>query len=128
MTAGPPSVALKKIDCVMVRVPDLAAAAAFYTRAFGLRPLWRDSSSVGMGLPDTDAEVVLHTMDLPREWSVYYLVEDVLTAVGAWRRAGQVVREPFEIEIGWCAVLADPFGNPMGILDMSKGARQATEH
>ena len=116
-----PAVALRKIDCVMVRVDDLAAATAFYARACGLRPLWRDESSVGMGLPDTDAEVVLHTMDLPGEWNVYYLVDDVLAAVAAWR--GEVVREPFEIEIGWCAVLADPFGNAVGILDMSKGPR-----
>jgi lactoylglutathione lyase len=123
VTAGVPTVALRKVDCVMVRVPDLAAAAAFYTRACGLAPLWRDESSVGMGMPDTDAEIVLHTMDLPREWSVYYLVEDVLAAVAAWRQSGRVVREPFEIEIGWCAVLADPFGNAMGILDMSKGPR-----
>lgn len=123
MRTGTPTVALRKIDCVMVRVPDLAAATAFYTRACGLRALWRDESSVGMGLPDTDAEVVLHTMDLPSEWNVYYLVDDVLATVCDWRQGGRVVREPFEIEIGWCAVLADPFGNPVGILDLSKGPR-----
>jgi predicted enzyme related to lactoylglutathione lyase len=115
---------LRKIDCVMVRVDDLEAASGYYARVFGLRPLWRDASSVGMGLPDTDAEVVLHTMDLPREWNVYYLVDNVHTAVSAWRQEARVVREPFEIEIGWCAVLEDPFGNAVGILDMSKGARE----
>ena len=114
---------LRKIDCVMLRVTDLDAAASFYGRVFGLRPLWRDATSVGMGLPETDAEVVLHTMadDLP----VHYLVDDVRAAVAAYRAAGCRVRtEPFEVAIGWCAVVEDPDGNALGVLDMSKGPRR----
>lgn len=115
---------LRKIDCVMVRVPDLAPATEFYTRVFGLRPLWRDEASVGMGLPETDAEVVLHTMDLPGDRGVHYLVDDVPEAVAAARRAGcAVLDEPFEVAIGRGAVLADPFGNPVCLLDMSRGPR-----
>lgn len=115
---------LRKIDCVMVRVDDLAAGADFYARNLGLRVLWRDESSVGMGLPETDAEVVLHTMELPAEWAVHYLVDDVRAAVRAWRAAGRVVRrEPFEIAVGWCAALADPFGNAVCIIDLTKGMR-----
>jgi predicted enzyme related to lactoylglutathione lyase len=108
----------------MVRVDDLAAATEFYSRAFGLRPLWRDESSVGMGMPDTDAEVVLHTMSLPGDRAVHYLVDDVPAAVSAYQRQGGAVREPpFDIAIGRCAVLEDPFGNAVCILDMSKGPR-----
>ena len=115
---------LRKIDCVMLRVVDLDATAAFYGRVFGLRPLWRDSTSVGMGLPETDAEIVLHTMadDLP---SVHYLVDDVRAAVADYRAAGCAVRaEPFEIAIGWCAVVEDLDGNALGVLDMSAGLRR----
>jgi len=36
-----------------------------------------------------------------------------------------ILREPFEIAVGWCAVLADPFGNAFGILDLSRGLRTA---
>ena len=115
---------LRKIDCVMVRVPDLTPAADFYARVFGLRPLWRDETSVGMGMPETDAEIVLHTMDLAGDRSVHYLVDDVLDAVAAGQRAGCVLREPpFEVAIGRCAVLEDPFGNTVCLLDMSKGPR-----
>ena len=115
---------LRKIDCVMVRVDDLEAASRFYARMLGLRPLWRDAVSVGMGLPDTDAELVLHTMDLPQEWGVHYLVDDVAASVSAWHAAGCVVRKPpFEVAVGWCAVLEDPFGNAVCILDLSKGTR-----
>jgi catechol 2,3-dioxygenase-like lactoylglutathione lyase family enzyme len=115
---------LRKIDCVMVRVADLDAAEEFYTRMLGLRALWRDESSVGMALPESDAEVVLHTMDLPPEWDVYYLVDDVRAAVANWTSAGLVVRRsPFGIAVGWGAVLEDPYGNPVCILDLSKGLR-----
>jgi predicted enzyme related to lactoylglutathione lyase len=79
-----------------------------------------------MGMPETDAEIVLHTMSLPREWGVHYLVDDVLTAVSAYSEQGCVVYEPpFEVAVGRCAVLADPFGNALCILDLSKGPRWA---
>ncbi len=116
---------LRKIDCVMVRVPDLTSAVEFYTRVLGLRPLWRDDASAGMGMPETDAEIVLHTMDLPGDRSVYYLVDDVRDAVATAARAGCLVQEePFEVAIGLCAVLEDPFGNALCLLDMSNGPRQ----
>src|SRR5687768_15462938 len=117
---------LRKIDCVMVRVPELTPAVEFYTRVFGLRELWRDETSAGMGMPETDAEVVLHTMDLPADRGVHYLVDDVPAAVVMAELAGCAVREaPFDIAIGRCAVLADPFGNPVSVLDLSKGPRVA---
>jgi predicted enzyme related to lactoylglutathione lyase len=114
---------LRKIDCVMLRVADLDAAAAFYGRVFGLRPLWRDATSIGMGLPETDAEIVLHTTaGLPE---VHYLVDDVRAAVATYRAVGCRVRvEPFEIAIGWCAVLEDPDGNAVAVLDMTTGPRR----
>jgi predicted enzyme related to lactoylglutathione lyase len=118
---------LRKIDCVMVRVPDLASGAEFYARVFGLRELWRDETSIGMGMAETDAEIVLHTMDLPADRSVHYLVDDVPDAVRTALSAGCTVREePFDLAIGTCAVLVDPFGNTVCVLDMSKGPRSAT--
>jgi predicted enzyme related to lactoylglutathione lyase len=115
---------LRKIDCVMVRVDDLDAGIAFYTGALGLRPLWRDETSAGLGMPETDAEIVLHTFALPPGRATGYLVDDVRAAAESWRRAGhQLLEPPFEIAIGWCAVLADPFGNSVCILDMTKGPR-----
>jgi lactoylglutathione lyase len=117
---------LRKIDCVMIRVADLAAAVEFYVRVFGLRLLWRDESSVGLGMPETDAEVVLHTMDLPDDQSVHYLVDDVPAAVATSQQAGCAVRvPPFDVAVGRCAVLEDPFGNGVYLLDLSKGTRSS---
>ena len=117
---------LRKIDCVMIQVEDLEAAAVYYSDVFGLRRLWQDETSVGLGFPETDAEVVLHcNSDVPSPLDVYYLVDDVVCSVGVLRENGcRVLSEPFDIPIGKCAVVRDPFGTTLCILDMSKGARQ----
>ncbi|GIF25030.1 catechol 2,3-dioxygenase-like lactoylglutathione lyase family enzyme [Actinoplanes tereljensis] len=112
---------LRKIDCVMLRVPDLNAGVAFYVDSMGLQELWRDETSVGLGFPETDAELVLHTLHLPPDCPVHYLVDDAREAAATW--PGRVRTPPFEIEVGWCAILEDPFTNPIAILDLTKGSR-----
>jgi lactoylglutathione lyase len=37
---------------------------------------------------------------------------------------GKILRGPFEIQIGRCAVVADPWNNVLVILDASKGTLQ----
>jgi predicted enzyme related to lactoylglutathione lyase len=117
---------LRKIDCMMLRVEDPEAAAVYYSDVFGLRRLWQDETSVGLGFPETDAEVVLHcNSEIPSPLDVYYLVDDVLCSVGVLRQNEcTVLVEPFDIPIGKCAVVRDPFGTRLCILDMSKGSRQ----
>jgi predicted enzyme related to lactoylglutathione lyase len=117
---------LRKIDCVMIYVEDLEAAAGYYVEVFGLRRLWQDDQSMGLGLPETDAEIVLHTDPaLPSKVEVHYLVDDVVRAVEALTQKGcRTLAEPFDIAIGKCAVIEDPFGTRLCILDMSKGPRQ----
>ncbi|MBA3871881.1 MAG: VOC family protein [Anaerolineae bacterium] len=116
---------LRKIDCVMLKVTEIEKAAAYYETVFGLKRLWQDEHSVGMGMPETDAEMVLHNhADLPKDLNVHYLVDDVLKAVENLSTQGCVIRaQPFDIAIGKCAVIEDPFGNVLAILDMTKGAR-----
>lgn len=117
---------LRKIDCVMIRVEDPGEAAVYYSDVFGLRRLGQDETSVGLGFPDTDAELVLHcNSEIPSPVEVHYLVDDVVCSVGVLRQNGcTVLAEPFDIPIGKCAVVRDPFGTPLCILDMSKGPRQ----
>lgn len=114
---------LRKIDCVMIRVGDLDRAVAYYMRVFGLRRAWTRPSQVGMRMPETDAEIVLHTEDdLLSPAEVHYLVDDVTQAAAHFRANGcRVLVEPFDIEIGKCAVIEDPFGTRINILDMTKG-------
>jgi len=110
----------RKVDCHSLPVADLDAAIAFYSGALGHELIWRDGTAAGLRLPDTDAELVLHTDQRPIERDL--LVSSVPAAIESFVRAGgKVVTGPFEIRIGLCAVLEDPWQNPLVILDQSKG-------
>jgi predicted enzyme related to lactoylglutathione lyase len=110
---------IRKLDCLQLPVGDLEAGVAFYER-LGHEVIWRRPHQVGLRLPDTDAELVLQT---ERQGArVGLLVENVRAAVERFVAAGgRVVVDPFPIEIGLCAVVADPHGNELELLDMSKG-------
>ncbi len=115
----------KKIDCVMIRVDDLAAGEKFYSEVFGLKPLWREAGSVGMRLPESDAEIVLHNnADIPGKVEVHYLVDNVVAAVKSYAEQGcRIMVRPFDVLIGKCAVIEDPFGTTICLLDQTSGQR-----
>jgi predicted enzyme related to lactoylglutathione lyase len=109
----------RKLDNHLLHVGDLDAAIAFYRDRLGHTLLWRDKDAAGFALPDTDVELVVH-LHIGPETDI--LVEDVGSAVAAFVRAGgEVLQPPFDIAIGLCARLRDPFGNVIVILDQSKG-------
>ena len=116
---------LRKIDCVMIRVDDIEAAANYYAEVFGLHPQWIGDDSIGLAFAETDTEIVLHSNpDIPSSVEVHYLVDDVVAAVASYAAKGcHVLVEPFGITIGKCAVIEDPFGVRLCILDMTKGPR-----
>jgi lactoylglutathione lyase len=116
---------LRKIDCVMIRVENLDASAAFYKKVFGLRPQWSGEGAVGLAFPESDAEIVLHhEKTIPSSVEVHYLVDDVVLAVAHYAEQGcQILVAPFDITIGKCAVISDPFGTRLCILDVTKGLR-----
>ena len=116
---------LRKIDCVMIRVDDIKAAADYYANVFGLLPQWSADDSIGLRFPESDAEIVVHcSPDIPSNVEVHYLVDDVVTAVSDYEAKGcRVLVDPFDIAIGKCAVIVDPFGTRLCILDMTKGPR-----
>ena len=117
----------RKIDCVMIRVDDVSAAEKFYAEVFGLKPLWREAGAVGMAMPETDAEIVLHnSAEIPNKVEVHYLVDDVVAAVKRYAEKGcRVLEPPFKVLIGKCAVIQDPFGTNICLLDMTSGRRPA---
>jgi lactoylglutathione lyase len=115
---------LRKLDCLLLRVPDLDAAVSFYRDRLGHRVLWRSAEAVGFALPDADAELVVH-LNIGPETDV--LVEDVDKDVAVFVNAGgEALQPPFDIAIGRCARVRDPFGNELTLLDQSKG-RLATD-
>jgi len=116
----------RKVDCLSLPVPDLDAALAFYSTNLGHQLIWRTARAAGLKLPGSSAELVLHTDDRPMETDL--AVDSVPEALARFTAAGgTVLRGPFDIQIGRCALVADPWGNVLVILDASKGTLRVDE-
>jgi predicted enzyme related to lactoylglutathione lyase len=112
---------LRKVDAVTVRVPDLDSGLAFYRDGLGHELIWRNDEigQAGVRLPDSDTEIVLATgLDYAPSWLVTSADEaaEQITSQG-----GRLITAPFDIPVGRCAVVEDPFGNALVVLDLSKG-------
>ena len=111
---------MRKVDCVRLYVPDLDAGLAYYRDQLGHKLAWRTGREAGLRMPDTDAEIVLHTERQGPE--IDLLVESADAAATRVKSAGgTIVAGPFDIQIGRCVVVQDPWGNQLVLLDKSKG-------
>ena len=111
---------LRKVDCLRLYVPDLEAGLAFYRDRLGHELIWRSETAAGLRMPDTDAELVIQTEEQRQE--VDLLVDSAEEAAAFIEgTGGKIIVPPFDIQIGRCAVLEDPWGNPLVVLDVSKG-------
>ncbi|MCJ7730833.1 VOC family protein [Candidatus Bathyarchaeota archaeon] len=114
---------LKKIDAVLLRVKDLEKTAEFYVEVMGLRRGWTDKENqmIGLLFPGNDTELVLHcNEDLP-DPNISYQIDDVLSFVEEYRLRGcKVLVEPFDIRCGKCAILQDPEGHSVEVMDITK--------
>ena len=112
---------LQKVDAVTVRVPDLDSGLRFYRDALGHELKWRDDQlgQAALWLPGSDTEIVLST---ELEYAPNWLVASADEAARAIEAAGgAMVAGPFEIPVGQVTVAADPFGNTLILVDLSKG-------
>ena len=112
---------LRAVDAVMVSVPDLDAGIAFYSGRLGHRVCWRNDElgQAGLECPDSTTELVLSTT-LPAEPN--WLVRDAAEAARIIQRGGGRVLEPLiDIPVGRVAIVEDPFGNRLVLVDLSKG-------
>ena len=111
---------LRKVDCIRLYVPDLEAGLAFYRDKLGHALIWRSATAAGLRLPETDAELVLQTEDQRQETDL--LVDSADRAAESITQAGgKVIVPPFDIQIGRCVVVEDPWGNSLVLLDTTKG-------
>jgi predicted enzyme related to lactoylglutathione lyase len=110
----------RKVDAIEIAVPTLESGLAFYRDLLGHELMWRSATSAGLRMPDTDAELVLQTDRSGLH--VDLLVDSADDAAARVARAGGTVAvQPFDIPIGRCAVVEDPWGNRLVLLDMSRG-------
>src|SRR6266498_908988 len=111
---------VQKVDCIQIHVPDLDAGLVFYRDRLGHQVIWRTERAVGLRLPDTDAELVLQTERDGLE--INLLVESTDQAARHIVEAGgAIVVPPFDIQIGRCVVVRDPWGTSLVLLDTTKG-------
>jgi predicted enzyme related to lactoylglutathione lyase len=111
---------VSKVDCIRLYVADLDQGLAFYRDRLGHELIWRTREAAGLRLAADESEIVLHTDQAPLE--VDLKVESAEAAAARFEEAGGKVVVPlFEIQIGRAAVVQDPWGNQLVLLDSSKG-------
>ncbi|HEY2519989.1 MAG TPA: VOC family protein [Streptosporangiaceae bacterium] len=113
---------LQKLDAVTIRVPDLDRGLRIYRDALGHELRWRndDLGQAALAMPGSDTEIVLSTTTL--DYAPNWLVGSVPDAARVIESAGgRAVAGPIEIPVGRVMVVADPFGNELVLVDLSKG-------
>ncbi|HEX3568406.1 MAG TPA: VOC family protein [Candidatus Saccharimonadales bacterium] len=107
----------KQVDAAVLHVDNLEAGLDFYCSKLGQKLKWRNDISAGLELGES--ELVLSTA-LDAETDI--LVESVDEAVKQIAEyGGIVVVAPEDIPVGRVAVVKDPFGNVITLVDLSKG-------
>ena len=110
----------KHIDCLELYIPDLEAGIDYYCNRLGLKIIWKTETAVGLGMSEGLAELVLQNERTDMNTDIK--VDSVVEAVKEIEEAGgEILSGPFDIQIGKCAVVKDPWGNQYVILDSSKG-------
>lgn len=112
----------RKVDCLRLHVADLPSALQFYRDKLGLTLVWRrggEEAGLLMTASETELVLVSGSHELPE---TDIMVESADSAALEFERlGGRVVVAPFDINIGRCAVVADPWDNLLVLLDSSKG-------
>lgn len=114
---------IRRFDSLQLHVSDLDEALAFYRDRLGHDLVWLTETAAGLALGG-GGELVVQT---ERPTEVDLLVESADDAAARFVKAGgRLVVGPFDIQVGRAAVVQDPWGNQLVLLDMSKG-RLATD-
>ncbi|HET6457037.1 MAG TPA: VOC family protein [Armatimonadota bacterium] len=114
------------VDCIILPVDDLEAALEFYRDKLGHKLVWRTETQAGLAFGDGVTELVLRQDDPRSETDIK--VESAVEAAERFQAAGGViVAGPFDIRIGKCVVVRDPWGNHLVLLDSSKGLLKTNE-
>jgi len=111
---------LQYVDCIRFSVPDIETGLHFYRDKLGHKLLWRMADAAGLQMKDTQTEIVIHTESHVPDYAIK--VQNVDDAARQVEEAGgKIIKPPFDIRIGRCAVVQDPWGNRFSVLDFSKG-------
>jgi predicted enzyme related to lactoylglutathione lyase len=109
----------QKVDAIVVRVASLDEGLKFYSDTLGHKLRWRNDTMAGMAMGDSDTELVLSVNTGPETDILVNSVDDAVLQIT--QAGGTIVLEPEEIPVGKVAIVRDPFGNLLTLLDLSKG-------
>lgn len=114
---------LRKIDRILLRVPSLNSAVAYYRDVLKMSLLRQDGRVASFRLGE-GAELVLHSdADLPADATVYR-VDDVREL---YRRRDELrltfAQQPTQATRGYRAAVKDPFGNVLLLIDRANDAQ-----
>jgi predicted enzyme related to lactoylglutathione lyase len=115
---------LRYLDAVTIPVPDLDEGMAFYCGVLGHELLWRNDAlgQAGLSTPESSTEIVLTTR---QAYEPDWKVASAGSAAEVFRaHGGNVLIETTDIPIGRLAVVEDPFGNRLVLLDSTRGTYQ----
>lgn len=112
---------LSKIQNVTYRVDDVEKSAKFYTD-LGMSEVFRDGNNlIGLSFPDNDSQIVVHTDVSKPKYDFSFLVDNVEDFCKEYKEKGYTVKlEPVDVRSGKYAILFDPDGNIVPIIDRSK--------
>lgn len=119
---------LQRIDRMLRRVSHLPSAVRYYTQTMGLTLVHQSPRIATLRFPTDQSELVLHDdPSLPDE-AIYFLVDNVRDLHARRQELGLVFTgPPTQTARGYWAVIKDPFGNTLLIIDRSHGNSATTE-
>src|SRR4030095_8376519 len=99
---------LRKVDCVRLYVDNLEAGLAFYRDRLGHELIWRTETAAGLRVPESEAELVIQTENQKQKVDfLVYSPDEPQKFVE--QSGGKMMVPPFDIQIGRCVVLEDPW-------------------
>lgn len=114
---------LKKVNGVLVRVEALEEGIKFYQDQLGMELLWKKEDIAAVALGDT--QFVISTNLNPETNIEVDSVEDTVKIFT--ESGGMLVGSVEDIYVGKLAVVADPFGNKLTLMDYTKGHHKLDE-
>ena len=107
-----------RLRFVYVPVPDLAEAIGFYRRVLGAEIAWQEGpSTCGLQVPGDPIQVLLDADPGELGAGPMYVVPDVRATLEGLDPEVRPVRGPERIGPGWFAILEDPAGTPIRLID-----------
>ncbi len=109
---------LKCVDRILLRVPNVTAAAKFYTETLGLRVDRAQPAAVALRFQEGDTELILHDDRQRPDVEIVFGVKDVEQMYADRDRLGLTfLAPPVRVGNGHRATMRDPFGHVLVIVD-----------